>query len=447
MSYKPASKCLIVFNSYKKIHFEEDILSLEKALGNRYHKKIKVDAIQLLEPAGIRGNLVGYLTAYSRLLSKTSRKKIASYDCIIFIHDAGLATRMFPLSYEAGFPLKSTIRFPIGKSIKLNLSCIANSLPLIKDSVIIMPIDQYFNYTEVDIKALEKSLRNHSFSMLLAPVPIKRAINSLGVIKLDENKEIARFIEKEGDARKIPKFTDTTTLANTFQLYTTIEDLNRLEKAVDFFRSKKENSKFINELNNSEWAFNKLVCEALTLNPRNLSHCQLAMKKCLEKYNISVGAAVAKGYWDDWSSSIESYAKLFWKLVKESCVAKNDNSNRFIRSKKIQALGKVKNCIFLDCDTVTLSGDYENCLFVNCDYIRLMNYSKAHDSLFYSLKRCNFLRRDMSNYLFARFKSGRRNIEFECEIGADLSSLYWMMRKIADDWLVYHEYIEETNSI
>ncbi|MDD5645323.1 MAG: hypothetical protein PHO00_07775, partial [bacterium] len=242
MKYQPANKCLIVFNSYKKIHFEEDIESLEKALFRRYSKKIKVDAIQLLEPPGIRGNLVGYLTAYSRLMERTAKKKILSYDCIIFIHDAGLATRMFPLSYEAGFPLKSTIRFPEGKSIKLNLSCIANSLPLLKDSVIIMPIDQYFKYTEVDIKTLEKSLKAHSFSMLLAPVPVKRALGSLGVVKLNDNKEIVRFTEKENDARKIPKFTDTTTLANTFQLYTTMGNLDRLEKAVDFFRSKKENS-------------------------------------------------------------------------------------------------------------------------------------------------------------------------------------------------------------
>lgn len=40
--------------------------------------------------------------------------------------------------------------------------------------------------------------------------------------------------------------------------------------------------------------------------------------------------------------------------------------------------------------------------------------------------------------------SGRRNIEFECDISDDYRNLYAAMKKISDDWLYYHEILKES---
>ena len=171
------------------------------------------------------------------------------------------------------------------------------------------------------------------------------------------------------------------------------------------------------------------------------------MKESLQKYSVTtIGGAVAKGYWEDWSSNVASYLKLFRKLVQEKEKPDKDN-NYFIRSKKIKAFGKLKSCIFLDCDTMEICGDYENCIFTNCQYLRLINCEAANNSLFYCLKRLNFFRNRMNNYIYARFLSGRRHIEFESELDADLASSYWIMKKIAEDWLKYHEEIKKTEQL
>lgn len=447
MSSEIANKCLIAFNSYKRLDITPFVESFRKKLQNKYDKKIKVEIRQLLEPPGVRGNLPGYLHAHHKLVKQLSKQELKSLHSILYIHDAGLATRMFPLSYETGMPLKSSIRFPQGYAINLILSSIAKSIPLLKGSVIIIPTDQYFVYEKVDTKGLLNSLNNYTMSMLLVPVPIKRVLGSLGAVKLGTNNKIAAFYEKTKNEKAIPKYTRNLTLANTFQVYSTIENLNSLRKALNHFCSRKENKSFVKELNNTDWNFNKLVCETLTLEDKRLNPSQLAMKESLQKYSVTtIGGAVAKGYWEDWSSNVASYLKLFRKLVQEKEKPDKDN-NYFIRSKKIKAFGKLKSCIFLDCDTMEICGDYENCIFTNCQYLRLINCEAANNSLFYCLKRLNFFRNRMNNYIYARFLSGRRHIEFESELDADLASSYWIMKKIAEDWLKYHEEIKKTEQL
>jgi hypothetical protein len=435
------NNCLIVFNSYRDLNLDRAQEIFKYEFENTYNKKIDLHLKKMLEPAGIRGNLPGYLSAYSRLKEEMPEKEFNQYDSIIFIHDAGLATRLFPLTYESGSPLKSTIRFPEGFAVEVLFACIAKHMPLIKDSVVILPVDQYFDYTSIDEKALDFCLKNYSFTMLLNQVPIKRAVNSLGTVKLGDNNKISAFKEKTNNEDEILKHSKDSTLANTFQLLTTRENLDKMQSALRLFLSKPENETFIKKLDETEWSFNELVCEALSLDKEELSDAQLAMKTSLEQVGISLGGVIANGFWEDWSSNIYAYINLMRKLVKEK-EKSSGNDNYFVRSRKIVATGNLKSCIFIDCDTIDLFGDFENCVFVNCDWVRMISAEKSRDALFYSLKKMNFLRRDMSNYVYSRFISGRRHIDFECEIDVNLKQLYDTMKKISSDWVKYHEVVE-----
>jgi hypothetical protein len=438
--------CLIVFNSYRDLNLDRAQEIFKYEFENKYNKKIDFHIKKMLEPAGIRGNLPGYLSAYARLREEIPEKELDKYNSIIFIHDAGLATRLFPLTYESGSPLKSTIRFPDGFAVEILFACIAKHLPLIKDSVVILPVDQYFEYTSVDEKALQYCLENYTLSMLLTPVPIKRALHSLGTVKLGDNNKIAGFLEKTDDEKNVFKFSKESTLANTFQLITTKENLKKLHDAFSLFLSKPENEVFITQLDQSEWSFNKLVCEALSLAKEDLSDAQIAMKIALDKIGITLGGVIANGFWEDWSSNITAYIELLKKLVKKN-EKSSGNDNYFVRSRKIVASGNLKSCIFIDCDTIDLFGDFENCIFVNCDWVRMISAEKADNALFYSLKKMNFLRRDMSNYVYSRFISGRRHIDFECEINVNLKQIYTTMNKVSSDWVKYHEVVENPPTV
>jgi hypothetical protein len=438
--------CLIVFNSYRDLNLDRAQETFKEEFESKYNKKINLQLKKMLEPAGIRGNLPGYLSAYSRLKGEIPEKELNGYDSVIFIHDAGLATRLFPLTYESGSPLKSTIRFPEGFAVEVLFRCIAKYLPLKKEAVIILPVDQYFNYTSIDEKALSYCLDNYTVTMLLAPVPVKRALNSLGTVKLGENNQIAGFLEKSNDENAIYKYSKESTLANTFQLISTRDNLNKLQNALSLFLSRPENEVYVNQLDQSEWSFNELVCEALTLDKEKLSEAQIAMKDALTKIGISLGGVIANGFWEDWSSNITAYIELLRKLVKEN-EKSSGNDNYFVRSRKIVASGNLKSCIFIDCDTIDLFGDFENCIFVNCDWVRMISAEKAQNALFYSLKKMNFLRRDMSNYVYSRFISGRRHIDFECEINVNLKQIYDTMKKVSSDWVKYHEVVENPPTV
>lgn len=437
MDREIADKCLIVFNSYKELNLERAQKIFQKSFQKKYNKRVHLKVVQLQEPAGIGGNLAGYLSAYKRLSKKLTKKEIKSFDTIIFIHDAGLAVRLFPLTYEYSSPLKSTVRFPRGSAIELLFDCIAN-VPLLKESVIILPVDQYFKYESVDAEGLSKSLKNYTFSMIVTPVSIKRALGSLGTVQLGKNNRIELFYEKTEDENLIPRYSKESTLANTFQLITTKDSLDKLQKALNLFTSKPENLSFIKKLDNAGWCFNKLVCESLTLKNEQLSDVQIAMKECLSRCDITVGGIIAQGYWEDWASTITSYINTVRKLTKES-EKPVDNNNYFIRSKKIAPSGILKSCIFIDCNTVDLFGDFENCIFVNCAWVRVMSSQKTNNALFYSLRKLNFLRRTMSDYVYSRFVSGRRHIEFECEKDINFKDLWKAMKKTSDDWTRYYK--------
>ena len=441
MQTELAKSCLIVFNSYRKLNLDLAENNFRKTFEEKFNQKIESHLINLIEPAGTKGNLPGYLTAYQKLKEEMPEEEINNFDVILFVHDAGLATRIFPLSYESGTPLKSTIRFPEGFAVETVFRCLAKSLPLLKGSVIILPIDQYFIYDEIDIEKTKQALSDFTVSMVVTPVTVERAVGSLGTVKLEDNNKIAAFYEKTNDEEIIPRYTKDNTLANTFQLMTTLENLSKLQSAVDLFSSKPENQSYVETLNKTEWGFNKLICESLSLQNEELSQIQLAMKKSLQETGVTLGGIIANGFWEDWSSSITVYVDLLRKLVRENYKSVGNN-NFFIRSQKIIASGKLKNCIFIDCDAIDLFGDYEDCIFINCDWNRIIGNQKTTNSLFYSMKKSNFLRRDMSNYVIARFVSGRRHIEFECEIDVNFRDLYQTMRKVSDDWVKYHEVIE-----
>ena len=289
-----ADKVLLVLNSYDKLEFSLDLKQLfKKKLRERYNKTIDVELVGMAELGQTRGNLTGYLKTHERIKKLLSKKKLDSFDTIVYIHDAGLATRIFPLSYEFGTPSKASIRFPEGRAPDMLLPCIAKSIPLLKNTVIILPIDQCFDYADVDINGLLRSLNSHSTSMLLTPIQISRALGSLGTAKIDEDNRISSFYEKTFDEKLIPKYSKGMTLANTFQLFTTKDNLDKIQSAVDLFCSKEKNKDFISHLNATEWSFNKLICESLVLEKKALSKIQLAMRECLQQYEISVGGAIA----------------------------------------------------------------------------------------------------------------------------------------------------------
>lgn len=439
-----ADRCLLVLNSYDKVEFSPHIKNLfEKKLKEKYHKTIEVELIGMAEVGQMRGNLTGYLHTHQRIKKLFSKKKLDSFDTIIYIHDAGLATRIFPLSYEFGTPSKANVRFPEGQTPDMLLPCIAKSIPLLKNTIIILPIDQYFDYVDIDIQGLLRALNRDTAAMLFTPIEIKRAAGNLGTAKLDEKNRIVSFYEKTFDERLIPKFGKKTTLANTFQLFTTKEDMDKLASALDLFCSKEKNKDFIKHLNSTEWSFNKLVCESLVLKKTALSKIQLAMKECLQQYEISIGGALANGYWTDWASNIITYLELLRKLTAQM-VKPDENGNYFIRSKKIKPSSKLESCVFIDCDTLDLFGSYKNCIFMACEWVRTINCFTGNDSLFYALKKKNFLRKEMNYKLFADFLSGRRNIEFECDIHDDCRNLYSAMKKVSDDWLYYYEVLKQS---
>ena len=390
-----------------------------------------------------RGNLTGYLRTHERIKKLLSKKKLDSFDTVVYIHDAGLATRIFPLSYEFGTPSKASIRFPEGRAPDMLLPCVAKSVPILKNTIVILPIDQCFDYVEIDIEGLIRSLNNNTASMLLTPIEIKKALGNLGTAKLGSKNEIVSFYEKTFDEKLIPKYGKNMTLANTFQLFTTKENMDKLQNALDLFCSKEKNKDFITHLNATEWSFNKMVCEALVLKKNALSKVQLAMRECLLQYEISVGGAIANGYWIDWASNIMTYLELLRKLTAQM-VKPDENGNYFVRSKKIKPSSKLESCIFIDCDTVDLFGSYKNCIFIANEWVRIMNCFTGNGSLFYALKKKNFLRKEMNYKLFAHFLSGRRNIEFECDIYDDYRNLYSAMKKVSDDWLYYHEVLKES---
>ncbi|MDD5737970.1 MAG: hypothetical protein PHH20_06710, partial [Candidatus Omnitrophica bacterium] len=108
-----ADKVLLVLNSYNKLEFSLDLKQLfKKKLRERYNKTIDVELVGMAELGQTRGNLTGYLKTHERIKKLLSKKKLDSFDTIVYIHDAGLATRIFPLSYEFGTPSKASIRFP-----------------------------------------------------------------------------------------------------------------------------------------------------------------------------------------------------------------------------------------------------------------------------------------------------------------------------------------------
>ena len=439
-----ADSCLLVLNSYDKLEFSPDLKQLfKKKLREKYRKNIDVELIAIAELGQTRGNLTGYLRTHQRIKKLLSKKKLDSFDTIIYIHDAGLATRIFPLSYEFGTPSKASIRFPEGRAPDMLLPCIAKSIPLLKNTVIILPIDQCFDYTEIDSQGLVKSLNRDTASMLFTPIEIKKAVGSLGTAKLDENNHITSFYEKTFDEKLIPKYGKKITLANTFQLFTTKDNMDKLASVLDLFCSKEKNKDFIAHLNSTEWSFNKLVCESLVLKKTALSKVQMAMRECLQQYEVTVGGAVAKGYWIDWASNIMTYLELLRKLAAQM-TKPDENGNYFVRSKKIKPSSKLESCIFIDCDTLDLFGSYKNCIFIACEWVRIMNCFTGNGSLFYAVKRKNFLRKEMNYKLFANFLSGRRNIEFECDIYDDYRNLYSAMKKVSDDWLYYHEVLKES---
>lgn len=437
-----ADNCLLVLNAYTKLSPSDSLKQLfKKKLKERYNKNITVELISLTELDNIRGNLIGYLRTHQRVKQLLSKRQLAFFDTIIYVHDAGLATRIFPLSYETGNPSKANIRFPQGRATDMLLPCIAENIPLLKNTVVILPIDHYFNYTEVDIEALIYSLNNYTACMFFTPVPIKRALGALGTAKLDRYNRLSAFYEKTENRHLIPKYSKGLTLANTFQLFTTQDNLDELQKAVDLFRSENKNKKIIEDLNASEWSFNTLVCESLALKERGLSEAQLAMKECLKKYGISIGGAVVSGYWVDWASNLLAYLSLVRKLVRKLARA-DENNNYFIRSNNIKPSSKLESCVFIDCDTLDLFGEYKNCIFIGCEWARIMNCFTGSDSLFYVIKKRNLLRKETQNKLSSYFLSGRRNIEFECSLSDDYKSLYNAMKRVSDDWLYYHEVLK-----
>lgn len=434
-----ASSCLIVLNSHRSADttsnaiFAQAAALFERTASQVQGRAVAVRTLQLREPSSINGNLTGYLRAHAEVLRVISAAELAATDMILYIHDAGLATRVFPLSYESGTPSKGSIKFPNGSGLETLLVNIAKNLPLLRGCVAIVPIDQYFSYDPLDLDALLASVARHSISLILTPVPIERAIGSLGVVDLSETGQIERFVEKPTDPGSICETTPGQTLANTLQLYTRISELAKLQSALDDFSARPENRGYVTALDQCGWSLSHHIFETLTQPRAALSPIQEALHASLCSYGFTLGGIVAIGSWEDWASSGRAYAALVKQLVRAS-VACDANGNSMLRSRNVKASGQLTRCIFIDCDTIDLLGDYEDCLFVNCNRIRLMNCESATNSLFYGLRDVNFLRRDMSNYLYSRFLSGQRYIEFECELSVNTASLYQMMNRLVQGW-------------
>ncbi|HVZ34452.1 MAG TPA: hypothetical protein VG963_18615 [Polyangiaceae bacterium] len=405
----------------------------QHAIERRHGGPFRAELIQRSEQPLLRGNLLGYLRAHEEILQRLSPLERRSFDTIVYIHDAGLATRMFPLSYEHGNPSKAAIRFPSGSALEMLLTCVAGSLPLIKGCALMIPIDQYFLYDTFDPQTLARVVSRHTLTTIVTETSVERALGSLGVVELTEDGVLSGFVEKPGHRSLIPQHTPDHTLANTFQLFSTIEQLSHLAQVVEGFAADPQHKPFVRQLDEIGWSFSELVFESLHLPRQMLSPAQAAFRALLETSNITLGGVVARGHWEDWAANGASYAKLLRALAM-SMSAPDASGNYLVRSHGILNHGSVKSCYFIDCDTIDLLGDFENCVFVNCSRIRLMNCEKAANSLFYTLQEVNFFRREMSNYLYGRFLAGMRHYEFECELDARAAELFKAMDRITKSW-------------
>lgn len=428
-----ASSCLIVLTSHNFLSEEQAhaVTTLfQKALEQKHGRLVRVTFIQLDEPASVRGNLIGYLRTHREALQ---RHMLDAVDCVIYVHDAGQATRMFPLSYEHGNASKAAIRFPTGSALEMLLICIAKSIPLLKECAMIFPVDQYFCYDTLDVDSLQRSIARHCLTLVAMQVPVERALGSLGVLNLNSDGRVSFFREKTNDRSLIPEHVPNHTLASTFQVFSSIEALTHLTTVIEKFIADQQNAAIVQDLNESGWSFSSLIFETLCLPKHELSAAQAALHPHLSQAEFCFGGVVAEGEWEDWAQSGKSYMRILRSLaiLANEC---DDRGNYMIRSQNIRCTGRMVSCIFIDCETVDLLGDFENCVFVNCSRIRLMNCENASGSLFYALKEVNFFRRDMTQYLYGRFLSGQRHFEFECEIDARTDALFKIMDRIIKSW-------------
>lgn len=431
-----AASCLLVLTSHSALEPQkaaDAVRVFRRAIERRHGKPFRAELMQRTEWPLMRGNLLGYLRAHEEIMQKLSPRERRSFDTVVYIHDAGLATRMFPLSYEYGSPSKAAIRFPAGSALDMLLTCIADSLPLIKGCALMIPIDQYFQYDALDAQALDRVVSRHTLTTIVSEAPVERALGTLGVVQLTGDGKMSAFREKPSHPSLVPEYRPDHALASTFQLFSSIEQLSNLARIVGQFVADPRHEHLVRELDTVGWSFSQLVFESLCLPSHTLTPAQAALRVLLEKANITLGGVLARGQWEDWAANGASYARLLRALAVSTSEPDKDG-NHFVRTKEVLSHGRMKSCFFIDCDTVDLLGDFENCVFVNCSRIRLLNCQKAENSLFYGLQEVNFFRREMSNYLYGRFLAGLRHYEFECELNARADELFKAMDRITKSW-------------
>jgi hypothetical protein len=388
---------------------------------SKHGDEVSFQFLKLEEDESIHGNLLGFLEAHKNVLNLYPHASEFP-DTVVYIHDAGMSKRIFPLQYATGKPSKALIRVPRGPAIAQTFYCMAHNLPFLKDTVMIIPIDQFFSYFDMNVEKLRERIEHFGMVMLQVDVPVASAVGQLGVTQLDPTGKITAFFEKPKDPAVIPLVREGTALGNTFQMYFSRQGMKGLLDAFEEFR--KEEKKLSKELDETGWDFNGLVSEALTLPDEKLNIAQRAFKKHLKKHKVNLGGLETKGTWQDWASSLPVYFD-FVRAHAPQMGVPDLEGNIWIRTESIKIVtGNISNCIFIDCDTVDLHGHFSDCVFVNCKKCRIAVATSAKESIFANMFETNALSVAAKNQVLAWGRTGRRKIFSITGFDEDYRELY-----------------------
>ncbi|HOW87672.1 MAG TPA: hypothetical protein PKV84_03325 [Candidatus Omnitrophota bacterium] len=412
---------LVVYNGYAPLEEHSFQRIFDEMWRSKHGDDISFQFLKLEEDESIHGNLLGFLEAHKKVLDLYPHGAQLP-DTIVYIHDAGMSKRIFPLQYATGKPSKALIRVPKGPAIAQTFHCMAHNLPFLKNTVMIIPIDQFFNYFDINVERLRERVEQFGMVMLQVDVPVATAVGQLGVTQMDPSGRIVAFFEKPKDPAMIPLVREGTALGNTFQVYFSHQGMQGLLAAFEEFR--KEEKKLAKELDEAGWDFNGLVSETLTLPDAKLNVFQKAFKKHLKKHKIGLGGLEVKGTWQDWASSLPVYFD-FIKAQAPQMGAPDLEGNVWIRTEGIKIVtGDASNCIFIDCDTVDLHGKFSDCVFVGCKKCRIAVATTAKGSIFANLFETNTLSVEANNQVFAWGRTGRRKVFSITGFNEDYRELY-----------------------
>lgn len=412
---------LLVYNGYA--HLEDGSLQkfFDEICQTKHGDDLSFDLLELAEDEWIHGNLMGFLEAHKKVLSLYPHPKPLP-DTIVYIHDAGMSKRIFPLQFLSGKPSKGLVRLPTGPAIAQTFHCLVHNLPFLKGTVVIVPIDHFYSYCDLNLALLRERIERFGMVMLQIDVPVLSAVGRLGVSQLDPSGRIVSFLEKPTEEGTVPLARKGTVLANTFQIFLSQQGMQGLLDAFDEFQ--REEKELSRDLDIKGWDFSSLVSETLTRPDEKLNVFQRAFKERLKKYEINLGGLEVRGEWRDWSSSITVYIE-FIKANVSQAGAPDLNGNYWIRTAGIKIIdGDVKDCIFIDCDTVDLHGHFSGCIFVNCKRCRVAVATHAQESVFANLFEVNSLSVETTSQLYAWGKTGRRKIFSITGFTEDYRELY-----------------------